>query len=252
MFEKFNRIKAEIRDLKTAQLIPSTIAAWTQEVQIEQVMDSDARINYTIYYYPEEDPEEPITILTNQLPGIYLRPYDRATQTQTIRVDYTGATAGIPLWVTSNRKMITVQKSTDPAPPSPVIPPPPEPPTPVETWTQLIAFDPARMGTIQGLCLQNVAKGFGIYPSPSPSSSARQDMNRNIQLGTLHTDLPPPTNVAVPVYCESGTPAGHIIVWDHGKVWSDGKLITKGLSAWSTVYGWGEWCNGYQIVKKSS
>ena len=254
MFDKFNHIKAEIRDLKTAQLIPSTIAAWTKDVQISQVLDTDARVNYTIYYYPEEAglAEEPITLLTNTLPGVYLKPYDPSTQTQTIRVDYTGNTAGFPLWVTSNRKMIAVQISTDPAPPSPVIPPPPEPPTPEPEWTQLINFNPANMGTVQGMCLRNVAQGYGIYPSPSPSQSAREDMNRNIQNGTLHTDLPPPTNVAVPVYCESGTPAGHIVVWDHGKVWSDGKLIAKGLSAWSTVYGWGEWCNGYRIVKKTN
>jgi hypothetical protein len=251
MFDKFNHIKAEIRDLKTAQKIPSTIAAWTKDVQIDQVMESDARGNYTIYYFPEESEvaEEPITLLTNTLPGVYLKPYDPVTQTQTIRVDYTGSTAGFTLWVTSNRKMIAVQKSTDPAPPTPIVPPAPEPPTPDPEWTQVRAFNPANMGTDPGWCLRNCRLGFGIMTGMM--ASARADMNSQIQNGTFHTDVPPPANIAVPVYCESGTPNGHVVVWDHGKVWSDGKLITDGLSHWRTVYGWGELCDGRRVVKRT-
>ena len=113
-------------------------------------------------------------------------------------------------------------------------------------WKQIKSFDPSKMGTRKGYCLQNVAKGFGIYPSPDPSSSAKQDMERNATRGTLHRNSNFPTQVAVPVYLDTASPYEHIIVADHGTYWSDGKRLTS--LAGLTVIGWGEWCNGYQIV----
>lgn len=113
-------------------------------------------------------------------------------------------------------------------------------------WKQIKSFDPSKMGTRKGYCLQNVAKGFGIYPSPDPSASAKQDMERNAARGTLHRDSNFPTQVAVPVYLDTASPYEHIIVADHGTYWSDGKRLTS--LAGLTVIGWGEWCNGYQIV----
>jgi peptidoglycan hydrolase-like protein with peptidoglycan-binding domain len=113
-------------------------------------------------------------------------------------------------------------------------------------WKQIKSFDPSKMGTRKGFCLQNVAKGFGIYPSPDPSASAKQDMERNAARGTLHRNSNFPTQVAVPVYLDTASPYEHIIVADHGTYWSDGKRLTS--LAGLTVLGWGEWCNGYQIV----
>lgn len=116
-------------------------------------------------------------------------------------------------------------------------------------WKQIKSFDPSKMGTRKGYCLQNVAKGYGIYPSPDPSASAKQDMERNAAKGTLHRDSNFPSEVAVPVYLDTASPYEHIIVCDHGTLWSDGKRLTS-LSG-LTVIGWGEWCNGYQIVEKT-
>lgn len=113
-------------------------------------------------------------------------------------------------------------------------------------FKQKISFDPSKMGTRKGYCLQNVAKGYGIYPSPDPSASAKQDMERNAAKGTLHRDSNFPLNCAVPVYLDTASKWEHIIVADHGVYWSDGKRLTS--LAGLTVLGWGEWCNGYQIV----
>lgn len=114
-------------------------------------------------------------------------------------------------------------------------------------FKQIKPFYPAKMGTQQGFCLRNVAKGFCIYPSKSPSSSAVNDMNRNKKAGTFHTGNPP-TSVAVPVYCDTASKFEHIVVSDHGVVYSDGKRIQNGLKAYN-VLGWGEQCNGYRIIE---
>lgn len=116
-------------------------------------------------------------------------------------------------------------------------------------WKQIKSFDPNAMGNRKGYCLQNVAKGFHIYPSPDPSASAKQDCERNAARGTLHRDSNFPTQVAVPVYLDTASPYEHVIVADHGTYWSDGKRLSS--LAGLTVIGWGEWCNGYQIVEKT-
>lgn len=112
---------------------------------------------------------------------------------------------------------------------------------------QLKQFSAAKMGTRKGYCLQNVAKGFGIYPSPSPSASAVQDMQRNKNKGTFHANSNFPLDGAVPVYLDTASKYEHIIVADHGIYWSDGKRLTS--LAGLKVLGWGEWCNGYRIVE---
>lgn len=248
--DEINTIKREIRDLKTAQKLPSTITPWTASFQLPQVGENDQRYTYRIYYFPEDDAEEPITIFNYAMKGVYLKPYNASAQTQDIRIDYTGTLGStINVVVTSNRKIISIQPSTDPAPPSPVIPTPPEPPVPVEEWVQVRQFNLANMGTTPGLCLQNCRLGFGI--STGWYKNARADMNAQAQNGTLHTDLPPPSYIAVPVYCESGTPNGHVVVWDHGKVYSDGAYVPQGLARWKTVYGWGELCDGRRVVQRA-
>lgn len=114
-------------------------------------------------------------------------------------------------------------------------------------YEQLKTFYPQDMGTKKGWCLQNVAKGFHIYPSGDPSGSAKEDMNRNIAKGTFHSGMNDiPTNCAVPVYAQSSSQYGHIAVYDKGQFYNDGRKV----SSIGTVIGWGEWCNGYQIVKK--
>lgn len=114
-------------------------------------------------------------------------------------------------------------------------------------YKQIKPFSLSAMGTRQGYCLQNVAKGFGAYPSKSPSASAKADMERNKKAGTFHAGNPP-ASIAVPVYCDTASIYEHVVVSDHGKVYSDGKLIKNGLKAFK-VFGWGEQCNGFKIVE---
>ena len=113
------------------------------------------------------------------------------------------------------------------------------------SYRQLKPFYPNDMGTEKGWCLKNVAKGYHIYPSPNPSQSAKQDMEINKAKGTLHPLSTLPTNVSVPVYLDTTSQYEHIEVSDKGVFWSDGKQVKKPLNA----FGWGEWCNGYQIVE---
>lgn len=116
-------------------------------------------------------------------------------------------------------------------------------------YEQLKPFYPKDMGTKKGWCLQNVAKGFHIYPSPNPSGSAVADMNTNKRKGTLHSGVRDiPTNCAVPVYQDTLSKNEHILVYDKGVWYSDGKKVNKP----GNIFGWGEWCNGYQIVKKGA
>ena len=70
-------------------------------------------------------------------------------------------------------------------------------------YRQLKPFYPKDMGNKKGQCLQNIAKGFHIYPSKDPSSSAKNDMERNKRKGTLHPFNSIPNNVAVPVYLDT-------------------------------------------------
>lgn len=114
-------------------------------------------------------------------------------------------------------------------------------------YKQIKPFTLSAMGTRQGYCLQNVAKGFGVYPSKSPSASAKADMERNKKAGTFHAGNPP-ASIAVPVYCDTASIYEHVVVSDHGKVYSDGKFIPNGLKAYK-VLGWGEQCNGYRIIE---
>ena len=113
------------------------------------------------------------------------------------------------------------------------------------SYRQLKPFYPQDMGKDKGYCLRNVAKGYHIYPSPNPSQSAKQDMEINKAKGTLHPLSTLPTNVSVPVYLDTTSQYEHIEVSDKGVFWSDGKQVKKPLNA----FGWGECCNGYQIVE---
>lgn len=113
-------------------------------------------------------------------------------------------------------------------------------------YEQLKTFYPKDMGKAKGYCLRNVAEGYHICPSPNPSASAKADMERNKAKGTYHSgcaDLP--NNVAVPVYIKTTSQYGHVVVWDKDVFYNDGKKTTNA----GTILGWGEWCNGYQVVR---
>lgn len=117
------------------------------------------------------------------------------------------------------------------------------------SYEQLKPFYPKDMGNKKGWCLQNVAKGFHAYPSSNPAASAKADMERNKAKGTFHSGTKDiPTNCAVPVYIKTTSQYGHVEAYDKGVYYNDGKK-TKNPG---TVLGWGEWCNGFQIVKKTT
>ena len=111
-------------------------------------------------------------------------------------------------------------------------------------WEQVKAFDPAKMGTKKGYCLQNTRLGFGIMQGKYPSAKA--DMEANKAAGTLHP-MPAPTNVAVPVYVDSSSKYEHVMVCDKGVYYSDGKRLTS--AAGFKFFGWGETCDGVRVVK---
>lgn len=111
-------------------------------------------------------------------------------------------------------------------------------------YKQVKEFDINKMGKKPGYCLQNVRLGFGIA---SKYADAKTDMEANRSAGTLHDIATLPTNVAVPVYLDTTSPYEHIIVSDHGTLYSDGKRLTS-LAGWK-VFGWGESVNGVRVVE---
>lgn len=110
-------------------------------------------------------------------------------------------------------------------------------------WKQDIPFDLNKMGTTPGLCLANVRKGYDIAPK---YASARDAMNASKREGTFHEGLDIPTDVAVPIFAETGSPYAHVMVDYYGDVYSDGKYLPslKGM----TVIGWSETLNDARIV----
>ena len=114
------------------------------------------------------------------------------------------------------------------------------------SYTQVKNFNPAKMGTRAGWCLQNARLGFGI-PS-GKFASAKADCDSQRANGTLHPLSTLPTNCAVPVYLDTTSPYEHVEVCVNGKTWySDGKIVKAPAS--STVFGWGELCDGVRVVK---
>lgn len=114
------------------------------------------------------------------------------------------------------------------------------------SYTQVKNFNTAKMGTRAGWCLQNARLGFGI-PS-GKFASAKADCDNQRANGTLHPLSTLPTNCAVPVYIDTTSPYEHVEVCVNGKTWySDGKVVKAPAS--STVFGWGELCDGVRVVK---
>lgn len=111
-------------------------------------------------------------------------------------------------------------------------------------WKQTIGFDLGKMGTTPGMCLQNVRVGYGIGPK---YASARDAMNASKAQGTFHEGLDIPTDVAVPIFAETGSPYAHVMVDYYGDVYSDGKHLNT--LAGMTVVGWSETLNDARVVE---
>lgn len=112
-------------------------------------------------------------------------------------------------------------------------------------YEQTMPFYPKDMGKQKGWCLQNCRLGFHIYTPKY--ASAKAAMNAGKRYGTYHAGTPP-TNISVPVYVSSSSQYGHVVVWDKGTWWSDG----KSYRSWSGVLGWDEMMDGTRVVKLQS
>lgn len=111
-------------------------------------------------------------------------------------------------------------------------------------WKQTIGFDLSKMGTTPGMCLQNVRVGYGIGPK---YASARDAMNASKREGTFHEGLDIPTDVAVPIFAETGSPYAHVMVDYYGDVYSDGKHLSTLKDM--IVLGWSETLNDARVVE---
>lgn len=114
-------------------------------------------------------------------------------------------------------------------------------------WKQIRSFDASKMGTRKGWCLQNVRLGFGIQTGHYPSAKA--DMEAQRAAGTLHPMSELPVDRAVPVYVDSSSKYEHVIAYDHGTWWSDGKRLTS--TSGLVFFGWGELCDNARVVERT-
>ena len=112
------------------------------------------------------------------------------------------------------------------------------------TWEQVQLFDPQKMGSAKGWCLQNTRLGFGINRGYYPTALAAMLANKNA--GTLHSINSLPENISVPVFIDSTADAEHVGALHHGVYWSDGKISTLPKSR---VFGWGETLENVRIVR---
>ena len=114
---------------------------------------------------------------------------------------------------------------------------------------QLKTFDPIKMGKRKGYCLQNCREGFGINKGTFPSAKA--DMESQRKNGTLHDYSTLPNGVSVPVYIDTTSKYEHVKVHTaNGEWYEDGKKSTAPKA--SSVFGWGELCDGVRVVENVS
>ena len=111
-------------------------------------------------------------------------------------------------------------------------------------WKQVVNCDINKMGTRPNYCLQNVRIAYDIPPKYADAKSA---MIASKQQGTFHEGLDIPTDVAIPIFAETGSPYGHVMIDYYGDVYSDGKHLTS--LAGMTILGWSETLNDVRIVE---
>lgn len=111
-------------------------------------------------------------------------------------------------------------------------------------YEQIRPFYPKDMGKQKGWCLQNCRLGFRIYtPKYASAKAAMTAAKRN---GTFKTMNELPTNCSVPVYTTSPSKNGHVVVYDKGVYYTDGRKYTP---AANTLLGWDTMMDGTQVVK---
>lgn len=110
-------------------------------------------------------------------------------------------------------------------------------------WKQVRNCNIKKMGTKPNYCLQNVRLAYDIPPKYADANSA---MNASKKAGTFHADLNIPKDIAVPLFAETSSPYGHVMIDYYSTVYSDGKPLNsfKGMK----LLGWSETLNDVRIV----
>ena len=112
-------------------------------------------------------------------------------------------------------------------------------------YEQVKPFYPKEMGSAKGWCLKNCRLGFRIYTAKYASAkAAMQAAKKN---GTLHPLSELPSNIAVPVYFDTTSQYEHVVVYDKGAWYQDGRKTSK--PSYSS-FGWDEIMDGTRVVKK--
>ena len=111
-------------------------------------------------------------------------------------------------------------------------------------YEQIKPFYPNEMGKAKGWCLKNCRLGFRIYTPKY--ASAKAAMNAAKRNGTFKTMNELPTNCSVPVYTTSSSSNGHVVVYDKGTYYTDGK---KYKPASGTLLGFDTHMDGTPVVK---
>ena len=112
-------------------------------------------------------------------------------------------------------------------------------------WNQIRTFDPNKMGKQSGYCLRNCRIAF-VPEIPPKYVDAKAAMLANKNAGMLHPITSRPTNCAVPVFADTPSVNEHVMVWDHDKLYSDGKVVNPNGFTW---FGWGESLNDVKVVE---
>ena len=114
-------------------------------------------------------------------------------------------------------------------------------------YEQIRQFYPSEMGKEKGWCLKNCRLGFRIYTAKY--SSAYTAMLAAKKNGTLHDISTLPSNCSVPVYFDTTSKNKHVVVYDKGIWYEDGRKINKPSY---TSYGWDEMMDGTRVVKEAT
>ena len=87
------------------------------------------------------------------------------------------------------------------------------------SYKQVRNFNPAKMGTRKGYCLQNCRIAF--EPEIPPLyMDAKEAMQANRNAGTLHNMDSLPLNCSVPVFADTPSEYEHVMVCDKGVMYS--------------------------------
>lgn len=243
--DQLNQLKREILELKTSQILPG-YSKMFKGTFVEPAGSYDGIYAWTVTFDDSDDENAPILLLDS---GWGLLKYNATTNTQKIEYFAKNVSSSFSQNHTfySTRPIKSVSPMTKTGNRGEYTPPS------VQTWEQVRTFKLSQMGTTPGWCLMNCRLGFGIQTGTY--ANAISDMQAQSNNGTLHgAKSTPPNYLQVPVYIDTGSPDGHVVVWDKGTVYSDGVLISNGLNYYglSNVWGWGEYCDGARVVKKTS